>query len=131
VSEADAEIAVDASAVLALLQGERFGAFDAERIVGAWISAVNFSEVLAKLRDGGLSEDEADQAVDGLDFRIVPFDASLARATAWLLPSTRRAGLSLGDRACLATAAALGASAATADRAWARLDVGTKVELIR
>ena len=39
--------------------------------------------------------------------------------------------LSLGDRACLATAIRLGATAVTADRAWATLDLSCPVELIR
>jgi PIN domain nuclease of toxin-antitoxin system len=48
-------------------------------------------------------------------------------------PITAKAGLSLGDRICLAQAKRLNATALTADRPWAiiaeRLDV--KVELIR
>ena len=42
-------VIVDPSAVVALLRNEPFGAFDPERLVGAGISAVNFSEILAKL----------------------------------------------------------------------------------
>jgi PIN domain nuclease of toxin-antitoxin system len=37
----------------------------------------------------------------------------------------------LGDRACLALAIRKGATALTADRKWADLDVGCKIELIR
>ena len=45
--------------------------------------------------------------------------------------STRKAGLSLADRACLALALDLGATAVTADRAWAKVDVGVEVKVIR
>jgi PIN domain nuclease of toxin-antitoxin system len=39
--------------------------------------------------------------------------------------------LSLGDRACIATAIKIGGTAVTADRVWSTLDLGCKVELIR
>jgi PIN domain nuclease of toxin-antitoxin system len=44
---------------------------------------------------------------------------------------TRRRGLSLGDRACLALAIRENAIAVTADRDWGDLDIGCKIELIR
>jgi PIN domain nuclease of toxin-antitoxin system len=40
-------------------------------------------------------------------------------------------GLSLGDRACLALARMRRLPAVTADRAWARLDLGIAIELVR
>ncbi len=48
-----------------------------------------------------------------------------------LLPRTRKAGLSLGDRASLALALDLGGQPVTANRAWGRIDVGVAVTLIR
>ena len=39
--------------------------------------------------------------------------------------------LAMADRACLATAAVRGCTALTADRAWATLDLGVDVEVIR
>jgi PIN domain nuclease of toxin-antitoxin system len=124
-------IVADASAILALLKQEPFGDFDRRRLFGALISAVNLSEVLEKLRSGGLSEAEADRAAAELSLGVVDFDASLARVAAYLRPRTRRAGLSLGDRACLSLALRLGQSVATADRAWASLDIGVEILLIR
>ena len=44
---------------------------------------------------------------------------------------TRSAGLSLGDRACLALAQRLGLEAVTAERAWAGLELGVTVRVIR
>jgi PIN domain nuclease of toxin-antitoxin system len=40
-------------------------------------------------------------------------------------------GLSLCDRACLALAQSLAVPALTADRSWARLDLGIAIEVIR
>jgi PIN domain nuclease of toxin-antitoxin system len=121
----------DASAILALLKQEPFDKLDPKRLFRATISAVNLSEVLERLCSGGLSEVEADEAVAALNLEVVDFDESQARLAAYLRPQTRRAGLSLGDRACLALGRRLGCPVVTADRAWARLDVGVEVVLIR
>lgn len=128
---ADDGIVVDASAVLALLQGEPFTKVDAELVVDASISAVNLSEVLTKLSSTGLSEIEAVRATAALSLRVVAFDEAHAQIAAQLSPLTRSVGLSLGDRACLATAILLGAPALTADRAWSKLDLKIPVRLIR
>jgi ribonuclease VapC len=125
------EAVVDASAILALLQNETFSALDPERVVGAWVNAVNLSEVLARLSAGGLPLKEAEEATAALDLRIVPFDAAHALEAARLAPLTRRAGLSLGGRACLATASARGAAVITADKTWAKLDLDLEILLIR
>jgi PIN domain nuclease of toxin-antitoxin system len=127
----DGVTVADASAILALLKQEPFGKLDPRRLFRAAISAVNLSEVLEKLCSGGLSESEAEEAVAALDLQVADFDESQARLTAYLRPLTRRAGLSLGDRACLALGLRLGRPVVTADRAWARLDAGVEVVLIR
>ena len=124
-------VVADASAILALLKEERFGDFDPRRLFGATISAVNLSEVLEKLHSGGLPEDEADEAVAELNLSIVNFDRPQARVAAYLRARTRRAGLSLGDRACLALGLRSGSPVVTADRAWASLNVGVEVILTR
>jgi ribonuclease VapC len=127
----DSRFVADASAVLAALKSEPFTKVDAQRIVGATISAVNFCEVLSKLRDDGLDEDQTNAAVATLDLDIVAFDAARSRIAAHLRPETRRAGLSLADRVCLALGRRLGCPVVTADRAWAALDIGVEIILIR
>lgn len=127
----DDEIVVDASAVLAAVKNEPFGGFDPRRIVEASISAVNLCEVLTKLADDGLNETQAQAAMAALDLRIYPFGQREAGIAAQLRAPTRQAGLSLGDRACLALGLQLGRSVVTADRIWAGLDVGAAIILIR
>jgi ribonuclease VapC len=103
---------------------------------GVAISAVNWAEVLSKLADLGSDPDR--EAQDMLEYgplaevlAVIPLDDSLAREVARLRLSTRRASLSLGDRACLALARHLGVPALTTDRAWARLKLPVKVRAIR
>jgi PIN domain nuclease of toxin-antitoxin system len=121
----------DASALLALLNGEPGASRVQARLPQAVIGAVNLSEVLAKLIDAGMPENAAAASVAALGLRIIDFDESLARSAAALRPATRKLGLSFGDRACLAVAHRLGCPALTADRAWNRLQLGVQVVVIR
>jgi ribonuclease VapC len=123
---------LDASALLCLLRGQQ----GSERVLTALprtsISAVNLSEVYAKLAEVGGSEARIVQAIEGLHLRIVPFDAAQARAAGMLHPMTQTLELSFGDRACLALARQHGAIALTTDPAWAELSetLNVTVELI-
>jgi ribonuclease VapC len=127
----DDRIVADASAILAALKRERFAGFDSERLLGTSISSVNLCEVLTKLHSDGLNVEQAAETVSKLDLRVVAFDDSLAAMAAELWLTTRGAGLSLGDRACLSLGRLLACPVVTADRAWASLDLGVTVILIR
>ena len=124
-------VVLDASAVLAVLNGEPGAGLVEQVLVGGSISAVNFSEVIAKLVDNGLDDDEVLGALDALALTIHPFDVAQARRAGLLRRQTRHYGLSLGDRACVALAVGLGVPAMTADQAWAGLDLDLEVTLIR
>jgi ribonuclease VapC len=69
--------------------------------------------------------------IERLQIPVIPFDAEHARIVASLWVATRVAGLSLGDRACLALGILLKVPVLTTDRHWARADVGVIVEMIR
>ena len=121
---------LDASALLAVVRNEP-GADQVHDILSkARISAVNFSEVIAKLQERGVPNSAIDTALGGLDLDIVPFDRQQADRAGKLRMPTRSAGLSFGDRACLALAEAEGAIALTADREWSNLDLPIQVEII-
>lgn len=123
---------LDASAVLALMLGEAGAARVRQAILqGAFISAVNVTEVVTRQLDRGVSEHDARANVDELEMDIVPFDEDLAYRAGLLRSVTRSAGLSLGDRACLALAERLGLPALTADRAWGRIQAGVQIDVIR
>ncbi|GAB4280322.1 MAG: PIN domain-containing protein [Deferrisomatales bacterium] len=121
----------DASAVLAVLQEEPGSERVEGRLPRAAICAVNLSEAAGKMLEIGIPASEAREVLDALGLAVVPFDEQLAWGAAGLRRSTRRLGLSLGDRACLATALALGLPVVTADRAWAELGLPIQVDLIR
>ena len=126
-----ADAVLDASAVLALLQGEPGSGLVSARLPGATVSAVNFSEVVAKLADAGMPEAEIRRALNPLGLEVRAFDQQDAIAAGLLRPLTRTFGLSLGDRACLALGAALSRPVITTERAWKKLKIGVDVVLAR
>jgi ribonuclease VapC len=97
---------------------------------GSAMSTVNLSEVIQKAEQHGVDTEGIEFDLEALGVTFHAMDVRTARATATLWPATRRSGLSLGDRACLALAAELGADAVTADRRWARVDA-VPVVLVR
>ena len=124
-------VVIDASALLALLQDEPGSDGVAEALPEAIISAVNVSEVVAKLCDKGFESDEARETIELLPLNVIDFDLAQAVETGLLRGPTRALGLSLADRACLALAARSESKALTADRAWAKVDVGIDIHVIR
>ncbi len=122
---------LDASAVLAYLAGET-GAEEVARLLDeAAISAVNVAEVATKLADQGAPAEKIRAVIDALGVEIIDCDGPLAFRIGELRGSTRGFGLSLGDRACLATAALRGVRAITADRDWKSLKTGVRIHVIR
>ncbi|HZF14186.1 MAG TPA: type II toxin-antitoxin system VapC family toxin [Thermoanaerobaculia bacterium] len=122
---------LDASALLALLQGEPGGERVEEFLETAAISSVNWSEVMQKALDWQTEIEGLRQELEVLGLEILPFTAVLAETTAHLRASTRQAGLSLGDRACLALASTLNLPAFTTDRIWPDLGLPIEIRVLR
>ena len=122
---------LDASALVALLFGEPGFERVAVAADGACVSTVNLAETLTRfVRDGYLVATVFENlAIYTIEW--VSFDEAQAVEAAMLLPATIRAGLSLGDRACLALAIERDLPVLTADRAWAGLGLPVDVRLIR
>jgi ribonuclease VapC len=125
------EVVIDASALLALLNAEPGADVVAEALPQGVISAVNLSEVIAKLCDAGMPEKAIHQALQPLGLEVVPFDEEQSYQAGLLRTSTQNLGVSLGDRACLSLAKMRDMIALTADKAWAGLSVGAKIKVIR
>lgn len=122
---------LDASAVLALLQGEAGGELVGPLARNSFLSAVNLAEVLTVAIERGGDPSRAAAEVARFEIEIVTFDASLAERAALLRPITRHLGRSLADRACLALAQARDLPVYSGDRKWADVDIGIDIRLIR
>jgi ribonuclease VapC len=126
-----AEAVLDASALLAFLRNEP-GAEEVAAVLRlSCISAVNLAETISKMVEYGKPLDDVGHQIERLRIPVIPFDAEHAKLVASLWKSTREAGLSLGDRACLALGLKTELPVLTTDRAWANLKVGVSVGLIR
>lgn len=122
---------VDASVLLAVIGGERDWEQAVKWLENAAMSAVNLSEVAAKLSERGAPTEEVQGRLQQYRLRIIPFDRDLAFLAGDMRTKTRSLGLSLGDRACIATGIQLSLPIITAEREWKRLDIGASIELIR
>lgn len=138
-STSTARVVLDASALLSYLLDEvganvvTLGLLSSG---GGIINTVNYAEVLTRLQAHG--EEPADaharlqaEGLIGTVLALVPVSDADAVTIARLRPLTRAQGLSLGDRACLATALRFSLPVLTADRNWAAINVGVDVRLIR
>jgi ribonuclease VapC len=123
-------VLLDASAVLAFLQGERGAQVIRARLGESLVLSVNWSEVLQKVAHRSYrSAGEVGAMLVAVGVEVEPLwrgDAERA-AEMWMTWPH----LSLADRCCLAAAERLDVVVYTADREWAALESGLRVELIR
>ncbi|MFZ0963228.1 MAG: type II toxin-antitoxin system VapC family toxin [Terriglobia bacterium] len=125
------KVVLDASAVLALLNQEPgWQNLPPELLREAVASTVNLAEVQAKLvREGG-DPDEAWELACAPISEAELFTSEQAKAAGTLVKRTRPLGLSLGDRACLALALALGAPVYTTDKEWKKLKLHIPIHVL-
>ena len=124
---------LDASAVLAFLLAEPGKERVAEALLEeTTMTTINFAEVATKYVLRGAKE-RARTLAERLPLTLVPVDQDLALRAALMADLTRPAGLSLGDRVCLALGQRTGQTVLTADRSWLGVAqaIGVRVELVR
>ena len=124
-------VMLDSSAIIAFLRSEPGADVVRASLPDAVISPVNIAEIASWIVRGGETSEAAQIGLNNLDLDTIDFDEDLAMRTGALTAKTNRLGLSLGDRACLATAAREGVPVLTAARVWRDLDVGVEIRLIR
>ena len=111
---------LDASAVIAFLQGEP----GSERVQQALqsepcvVTAANQAEIIAKSLDHGVSAQGIQTILAELGYTVVDIKAEDGVQAGLMRGQTRKLGLSLGDRLCMAVAQRLEAPILTADRPW-------------
>ncbi|HEY1216425.1 MAG TPA: type II toxin-antitoxin system VapC family toxin [Bryobacteraceae bacterium] len=127
------EFVLDASALIAMLRQERGATKVADAIADARMSVFNYAEVVSYFIHAGMDQYDIDAMLDPLPVELIPADKDLARLAGHLRRPTVSAGLSLGDRFCLALAKLNGLPAWTADQEWQRIAgmVGVDVVTIR
>jgi ribonuclease VapC len=126
-------IVLDASALLALLRGEAGAKKVEAALAETCMSVVNMAEVASHFSKLGMPDEELSAMLKPLPVTLVEADAELAWEAGRLRRLTATAGLSLGDRFCLALAKREQLPAWTSDRAWLEIAhaAGVKVVAIR
>ena len=124
---------LDASVILAAILDERGGDAVFDMLDEAAISTVNVAEVYTYAAINALPTQAIDAFFAETGIEIVPFSQDQAVLAGQLASLTKKAGLSLGDRACLALAKARQAEVLTADHPWERIanDVGLTITMLR
>lgn len=121
----------DTSAILAVIFDEAGGDIVLPLLRDGLVSSVNMAEAHTILLLRGSGPGFAWSRLLAFGFEICPFSEKQARTAAELVGITRRYGLSLGDRACLALALERKATVYTTDTAWKNLSLGVDIEVIR
>ncbi len=122
---------VDASALLAAIHNEKGGDLVEKNIDHCVISAVNWSEVLQKLERADINTTQVESALKALGLEVLDFTDEDAHIASKLWKPSKTLGLSLADRACLATGIRLNTKVITADKVWAKMEFDIEVVLIR
>jgi len=97
----------------------------------AFISTVNWCEVVQKLRARQIDDEEIRKNLEILGLQWISFNLKHSKKAGELWEVTMPFGLSLGDRACLATGLIENMPVITADQVWQKLPLSLDVQLIR
>lgn len=126
-------VVLDASAVIALLKGER-GASKVAGVLGdAAIGVFNHAEIVSHYVHLGAPIGEIRTMLGALPLTIIDGTESLSWDAGAMRAVTSSKGLTLGNRLCLALARQLHLPAYTADQHWKEFaeELGVKIVTIR
>lgn len=122
---------IDTSVLMAILRNEAIDNQAYSVMTRGVVSTVNLAEFYSNLSPAEARFTPPILALLSTLRRIDVFTPKQAEAAGMLRVATRHAGLSLGDRACVALALELGVPAYTTDRNWLRVDVGCQIYCLR
>jgi ribonuclease VapC len=124
---------LDTSAIIAALMDETGSDLVFDRSDGSLVSTANLAEVFGYAARRQISSQLVDTFLSDTGIDVVPLSRSEAVLAGKFIAMTRPAGLSLGDRCCLALAKTRNLPTLTADRPWLAFAeaLGVEIELIR
>lgn len=122
---------LDTSALIALLKKEPGYEIIEGLIANSAISSVNLSELVSIMARNDVIDSEIIEVITDLVPEVLPFTESIAIQAGILIKHTKSLGLSLGDRACIATGLAHNMTIYTTDRIWEKLDISANIIVIR
>ncbi len=126
------KVIFDASVLIALISEEKYN-HELKKLVSKSVtSSVNLAEVARYfIEKKSVSKEQIKGIIEQLT-EVMIFDDKQAYISAELALITKKHGLSLGDRACLALALTTGYPVYTADRIWTDINfTDITVKLIR
>lgn len=126
-------IILDASALIAFLAEETGSDFVKQLLPSAVMSSINVAEVAQFLIiNKKVDKLKAREIIEQLIAESYIFDNQEAFKVAGLIDITKKFGLSLADRACIALALKTGFPIYTADKVWKKLEIEhVDIHLIR
>jgi ribonuclease VapC len=124
---------LDSSAVLAVVMQEPGADLVTEALTDAAVSTVNVAESYGIASRNGLPMRLMQAFFRYQGIEIIPLSVDDAEVAGRMQTLTASAGLSLGDRCCLALGLSRRAEILTADRAWLQFadPLGLQIRLIR
>ena len=124
---------LDSSALIALLKNEPYFKHLREVLPFSAMSTVNVAEVAKYfVEKHNIAIAVIKNAIESSLYEVIPFDSEQAYISAELITITKRYGLSIGDRACLALAITKKYPVYTADKIWANLNIpNLSINIIR
>jgi PIN domain nuclease of toxin-antitoxin system len=125
------QIVLDTTALLSLLNSEPGSDIVAKAIPKAVISAVNLSEVVAKLSETGMPILVIRKAIQQLNLEVIPLDEQQAYEMGVLRSYKKKSGLSWSIQACVTLAKELNLPILTAEETWSELFPETNIQVIR
>jgi PIN domain nuclease of toxin-antitoxin system len=127
----DGETVIDSSSALCFLLRERGWEVFSDFVPAGIMSVVNYAEVVQRLLREDANAELRAGALVVAGLRLIDVDLDVAIGAARLESSTRKQGISLGDRICLALGIERKLPVLTADKPWKDLRLPVEIKLLR
>lgn len=126
-------VVIDTSALICLIKKENgFEKVENYMLENVYISSVNLAEFYSWISQNEIIDIElAVELIQELGILVVDFDENMSIRVAKTIQTTKKFGLSLGDRACLTLSEHLKLKCITCDKIWQNLNQDFDIEVLR